>query len=205
MVEQDAVQSGVTTRRKRLTRGEREQQILEVAEQIFAEHGYQATSMDDIAHRVGLSKPMLYEYFGSKDGLLLACVERAKRELMEATNEAVQDATTPEEMLYNGLLAYFQFTDEHAQAWALIRNEAAIPHTPVNTEVETIRRQQTAFTIGLLQMARPDIDATALEAFAEAIIGACERLAIWRERRAEITAERATEYLATLIQPGLTD
>ena len=63
-------------RRKRMPRAEREQQILEVAEEVFAGDGYQATSMDDIAQRVGLSKPMLYEYFGSKEGLLLACLEK---------------------------------------------------------------------------------------------------------------------------------
>jgi AcrR family transcriptional regulator len=45
---------------------ERKQQILSVAEQVFAERGYHAASMDDIAEMVGVSKPMLYEYFGSK-------------------------------------------------------------------------------------------------------------------------------------------
>ena len=203
-VEQEVPRGGTGVKRKRLTRAEREKQILEVAERVFAENGYQAASMDDIASKVGLSKPMLYEYFGSKDGLLLACVERAKRELLESTGAAVERAATPEAMLYKGLLAYFQFTDEHAQAWALIRNESAVPSAQVNTQLEAIRRQQTEFTSGLLLVARPEADPVELEAFAEAIIGACERLAIWRDRRPEITPERATDHLVALIQPSLT-
>ena len=189
--------------RKRLPRAERERQILAVAEQVFASDGYQDTSMDDIAQRVGLSKPMLYEYFGSKEGLLLACLERAKRELLEATTRAAAKAEGPEQLLHDCLHAFFRFSEEHAQAWALLRNEAAIPNSSVNSELESIRMQQTEVTAGLLQVARPDLDPVQLEAFAESIIGASERLALWRERRPDITADEATRHLFALLLPSL--
>lgn len=189
--------------RKRLPRVERERQILEVAETVFATRGYQATSMDDIAQRVGLSKPMLYDYFGSKDGLLLACLERAQRELLAATTAAVQEADGPDRILHAGLLAFFRFSDEHRQAWALLRNEAAAPGDEISSGLEAIRRQQTEFTGEMLRVSLPDLDEQQLEAFAEAIIGACERLAIWRENRPEITPEKATEHLMTLVSPKL--
>lgn len=191
-------------RRKRLPRAEREQQILAVAEQVFATNGYQASSMDDIANRVGLSKPMLYEYFGSKEGLLLACVERARRELLEATTEAAAGAgENAHQLLHDCLLAFFRFSDEHAQSWALLRTEAAIPLATVNTALEATRQQQTDLTARLLEASRPDLDQVQLEAFAESIIGACERLALWREKRSEITAEEATRHLMALISPSL--
>src|SRR5262245_8644895 len=132
-----------------MPRAEREQQILAVAERVFAADGYQATSMDDIATRVGLSKPMLYEYFGSKEGLLLACLQRSKRELLEVTTAAAAGASTPEKLLHDCLLAFFRFGDEHAQSRALLRNEAAAPSASVNSELEAIRMQQTDFTAGL--------------------------------------------------------
>ncbi|MDA3643229.1 TetR/AcrR family transcriptional regulator [Saccharopolyspora indica] len=197
-------QQASTGRRKRMSRAEREQQILAVAEEVFAADGYQATSMDDIAARVGLSKPMLYEYFGSKEGLLLACLKRCKRELIEASTVAAAGAESPEQLMYNCLLAFFKFGDEHAQAWALLRNEAAVPSASVSSELEAIRLQQRDFTSGLLKAARPDLDHEQLEAFAEAIIGACERLALWREQRPEVTPEKATEHLMTLFAPSLT-
>lgn len=187
-----------------MSRAEREQQILAVAEEVFAAEGYQATSMDDIAARVGVSKPMLYEYFGSKEGLLLACLQRCKRELIEATTVAAAGADNPEQLMHDCLLAFFEFSDDHAQAWALLRNEAAVPSASVNTELEAIRLQQRDFTAELLRAARPDLDEEQLEAFAEAIIGACERLSLWREQRPEVTPEKATEHLMTLFAPSLT-
>jgi len=62
--------------RRRLPRAAREQQLLDVAEQVFAEQGYSAASMDDIAIRAGVTKPVLYSHFGSKEGLVVACVAK---------------------------------------------------------------------------------------------------------------------------------
>lgn len=188
---------------KRMPRAEREKQILAVAERVFGNEGYQATSMDEIAAEVGLSKPMLYEYFGSKEGLLLACLERSKRELLEATSLAAAAAQGPEQLLFDCVLAFFKFSDEHAQAWALLRNEFSISDASINTELEAIRIQQRDFTAGLLANIRADLDDEQLEAFAESIIGACERLAMWREQRPEVTAEKATEHLMSLMAPSL--
>lgn len=194
-----------TTRpRKRFSRAEREQQIVAVAENVFATEGYQSASMDHIAQLAGLSKPMLYEYFGSKEGLLLACVERAKRELLECTSAAAANAGTPERLLHDCLLAFFRFSDDHKQAWELLRNETALPGSAVNSSLEAIRMQQTEFTAELLRAARPELDSTRLEAFAEAIIGACERLALWRENKPEITPEMATEHLMAMLTTNLT-
>jgi AcrR family transcriptional regulator len=53
-----------------MPRAQREEQILGIAEEVFAERGFQATTMEDIAERVGVTKPLIYEYFGSKEGLL---------------------------------------------------------------------------------------------------------------------------------------
>lgn len=192
-------------RRKRYSRAERERQILAVAEEVFANEGYQATSMDDIAQRVGLSKPMLYEYFGSKDGLLVACLERSARELHDCTTRAAANAAGAgaNRLIHDCLLAFFQFGDDHAQAWALLRHESALPLNTVNSGLEAIRRQQIRFTADVLGGARPDLEATRLEAFAESIIGACERLAVWREEHPEVTPAEATDHLMALISPSL--
>ncbi|PRW63204.1 TetR/AcrR family transcriptional regulator [Actinopolyspora mortivallis] len=186
-----------------MSRAEREQQILGVAEEVFAARGYQATSMDDIARRVGLSKPMLYEYFGSKEGLLLACLERVRRELLECTSAAAANAVGPEQQLHDGLLAFFRFGEEHKQSWALLRTESAVVRAGLDTELEGFRTQQAEFTEQMLRVTLPNTDPARLEAFAEAIIGACERMALWRENRPEITPERVTEHLMALIWPSL--
>ncbi len=60
----------------------RMEEMLQVAGRIFAERGYHGTSMDDIAAEADISKPLLYRYFGSKDGLYIALIERAGQHLL---------------------------------------------------------------------------------------------------------------------------
>ena len=62
--------------KRRRDRAAREREILEAAERIFGERGYQGTSMDDVAAKVGVSKPLIYQYYGSKDGLFREILRR---------------------------------------------------------------------------------------------------------------------------------
>ncbi len=91
-------------RRKRMPKAERKAQMLDIAEQVFAERGYLAASMDEIAERVGVSKPMLYEYFGSKEGLLNEAIAGAFAEWTDEVNRAVREtpADAPVERLLEG-------------------------------------------------------------------------------------------------------
>src|SRR5918997_6263133 len=93
-------------RRGRTPRAVREAQMVAAAERLFSERGYHGVSMDAIAAASGISKPMLYEYFGSKEGLLLACVERARGRLFEEIAAAVRQADTPEKALRAGIEAF---------------------------------------------------------------------------------------------------
>src|SRR4051794_37101917 len=62
---------------KGVARADREAQILDVACRAFGEAGYAATSVADIADAAGISKPLIYNYFGSKEGLHAICVQHA--------------------------------------------------------------------------------------------------------------------------------
>src|SRR3569833_2574157 len=130
-----------------MTRAERERQMLDVAEEVFAEQGYGAVSMEEIAVRVGLSKPMLYEYFGSKEGLLLATIARARAELREATEQAAAAGETAEDKLYRGYLAYFRFNEAHRRAWLVLLQEPVLVGGAAG-EIEATRRQQTDLIVG---------------------------------------------------------
>lgn len=71
-----------TVRRKRagtkgVARADREEQILDVASRVFGGNGFGATGIQEIAEQAGISKPLIYTYFGSKEGLFEACLVRA--------------------------------------------------------------------------------------------------------------------------------
>lgn len=192
-----------TAKRKRMPRAERERQMIDVAEQVFAARGYAAASMDEIAELVGVSKPMLYEYFNSKEGLLLACIRQSRAVLREVTEQATVGAATAEEALRRGLLAFFVFIRERRQAWSLLRHEMALIGTPAADEVEATRRQQTDLIAALMSGYFDSGDDLRAEAAAEFVVGACERLAIWCERHEEVNPETATEYAMDVLWSGL--
>src|SRR4029079_4457111 len=94
---------------RRVPRKVREQQMLEVAERAFAERGYHAASVDAIAEAAGISKPMVYAYFGSKEGLYRACMSAARERLFDALRDGVDQTAPPDLQLWHGLLAFFTF------------------------------------------------------------------------------------------------
>jgi AcrR family transcriptional regulator len=186
------------TPRRRVGRAERERQILDAAVTVFGERGFQNASMDQVAERVGVTKPVLYTHFGSKDGLLLACIARARAELLEVTSTAAASASTPEEMLRRSTLAFFDYLEAQAPAWTLLYSESTV----AGEALEEIRGQQTDFTATLLAGQAPHADPQRLTGWAQVIVGACERLALWRSS-ADVTSELATEYLMDLVWSGL--
>ncbi|WP_026421336.1 TetR/AcrR family transcriptional regulator [Actinokineospora inagensis] len=190
-----------------MPRAERERQMLAVAEEIFAERGYQAAAMDEIAERCGVSKPMLYEYFGSKEGLLVACIRQARGQLAAATAAAVVGATDPEDALRRGLVAFFRFTDAHRRAWSLVlRNEAAVAGPAAAAEVEAVRQEQVEIDIALFAAFLPDAPRVELEAAAQVVVGACERLSLWyvgRDGDDAVSPEQAADHLMRVIWTGL--
>ncbi|WP_433463766.1 TetR/AcrR family transcriptional regulator [Spirillospora sp. CA-128828] len=186
-----------------MSRAERERQMLDVAEQVFSERGYQAASMDEIAERCGVSKPMLYEYFGSKDGLLVACVSRSKAELFEVTQKAMAAATVPEDILRRGMAAYFRFIDEHSRSFAMLLREPMAASAEAITAMEETRRQQSTLIAGVLATFAPAAPAAAIEAYTQIIMGASERLALWQTGRPDVSAEDAARYMTDFCWKGL--
>src|SRR5438270_10739756 len=110
-----------STSRRRMPRAQREDEMLEAAGQAFAAHGFHAASMDEIAEAAGISKPMLYNYFGSKEGLYFAYVNLSYRDLIAAIDEAVAAAAaacqSPAEQMRAGTLAYYTYVGEHRDAF----------------------------------------------------------------------------------------
>lgn len=194
--------------RPRMSRAARERQMLDVAEQVFAERGYRAASMDEIAERCGVSKPMLYDYFGSKDGLLTAAIARARTELYETTRAAMAGAAGPEDVLWRGMLAYFEFMDSRTRTFAMLLQEPAAAGRPpadlrAAEAIEQTRRRQSGLIGPILSSFVPDAPAATIGAYAEIIIGACERLALWRLDHPEVTARDAARYMTDFAWQGL--
>src|SRR2546421_2598141 len=89
------MQSTTTTRSlKEKQRQEREELILQAAEEVLAEKGYHETSMDEIAVRVGIAKGSVYLHFPSKEDLVMAIFERGMKKLVEGVEASIAPETT---------------------------------------------------------------------------------------------------------------
>ncbi len=111
---------------RRLTAGERRRQLFAVALRLFAERGYRATTMEDVADAAGVTKPLLYQHFSSKRALYLELVDSVAEELLAAIGGATAQAGGPRQQVELGFAAYFHMVVTHEEAFRLLygRNEA---------------------------------------------------------------------------------
>jgi AcrR family transcriptional regulator len=188
-------------RHGRVPRAVRERQVLALAEELFAERGYEGASMDELARRAGVSKPVIYGLAGSKENLYRRCFERAADELEEAVRAAIAEHPGLADRLEAGTLAFFRFIDDHRGAWAQLLFDPG----PGAEHVERIRARQARLVGTLLREAVPHADCKRLEAAASALNGVNEGLASWWRANPEVSAETLTRWALELIVPGLLD
>jgi AcrR family transcriptional regulator len=185
-----------------MSRADREAQLIDVAERTFAERGFKGVSMDEIAERAEISKPVLYDHFGSKDGLLAAVVLRIRSEMRETVQSAVLGVERPEHAMWAGLVAYFRFIADHVSAWSVLLAENALTG-PVAAEVEVTRSQQADLIASLAAAQLPPEDAPKARVFAVAVIGACERLVLLRRGpETDVSPEQLADHLLDFFWVG---
>jgi len=189
--------------RTRLSRDDRMEQTLGAAHELFAERGYAAVTMDEIAAAVGVTKPLLYNYFGNKEHLYIACMERAGDSLINTIAEAVGESANPGDALGAGVRAFFSFLDNDRAAWAVLFDET-LPHGgEVFDRVAAYRGQILVSATLLPQLPDTRRVKVEIEALSTALLGAAEALARWWLRTEAISAEDAAELLVSTVEPGL--
>src|SRR5262245_55413577 len=203
-----AIHAPVTNpQRTRLPRAERERLVLDVAHARFAAHGFGAVTMEDVAADAGVTKPLLYAYFGNKERLYLACMERAGEALFATVGAAVSDATSPADALRRGLYAFFAFVDEDRDAWRVLFDETLPAGGELAERVAEHRERLLALVaqtnLARLPEPRRAAHATEIEATSVALLGAAEALARWWLRTGAMPAADAAELLIATAEPGL--
>jgi AcrR family transcriptional regulator len=104
----------------RLPRGERRDQLLATASEVFVDRGYHATGMDEIADRAGVSKPVLYQHFSSKLDLYLAVLGQQGDILVAGVRQALRTTTDNRQRLRAAVQAFFDFIEHDSQGYRLI-------------------------------------------------------------------------------------
>ena len=164
-------------RRRKLPRADRERQMLRVAAGVFGRRGYHAASMDEIARRCGVTKPMLYAYFGSKDGLYLATVDRMGASLVAAVERLLAEPDAGRRLRL-GVDVVLEFIQRDRHGWAVLYSEG-LGEGPVAKHVARYRDAIVQAAAVTLADAVPGRDARHAEPYAIGLLGAGEALARW--------------------------
>lgn len=189
--------------RERWDPARRRQQLLSVAESVFAERGYQGTSVNDVASAAGVTRTLVYKYFKDTDEIYLACVRSARSELEERFATAALAEVAPDAQLRAGLTAYFEFVQTRAPLWDLLYGAGAAVAGGVAAESVALRYETAEKIALLIQAALPGQPAESVSAIAHVISGAAEQLAKWWRRHPEVSLPDVVEHVMTAVWGGL--
>lgn len=155
--------------------------MLESAIKHFASGGFHSSSMEAIAVDAGISKPMIYAYFGSKQELYVACIENAREQVINAIVEGAPAGLEHDEQLWRGLQSFFRFVAEHREAFLVLVRDAGAPGD-IFAEQTVERKKMLVDLIARMLLAAVDEERREkyradLEVFARGIVGAGESIA----------------------------
>jgi AcrR family transcriptional regulator len=111
--------------RVRMTGRARREQLLDVGRALFAEKGFEATSIEEIAARAGVSKPVVYEHFGGKEGLYAVVVDREMSDLLERLTAALS-AGHPRTLVEQAALALLTYIEEETDGFRILSRDSPV-------------------------------------------------------------------------------
>ena len=111
--------------RVRMTGRERREQLLDVGRALFAEKGFEATSIEEIAARAGVSKPVVYEHFGGKEGLYAVVVDREMSDLLDRLTGALSGGH-PRKLVEQAALALLTYIEEETDGFRILSRDSPV-------------------------------------------------------------------------------
>ncbi len=195
---------------RRVPRGLRRRHLIELATGLFSERGLEAASMDELAQRAGVSKPVIYDQFGSKEGLVVAVVDAMGIELNEVIMAAVAGRTDPEDLLRAGSLAFFGFVGERratfSMAFGAVRSLDSSSAYLAEKTAEIRARQDALVSAAISATARSlgtEPDELEIGAITRGLNGVYEGLVEWWDHHPDVPPEQLTDWVVALVLPGL--
>jgi AcrR family transcriptional regulator len=112
--------------RVRMTGAQRREQLLEIGRELFAQKGFEATSIEELSVRADVSKPVVYEHFGGKEGLYAVVVDREMHALLERFTSALSAPGRPRELLERAALVLLDYIEEDTDGFRVLTRDAPV-------------------------------------------------------------------------------
>ena len=194
--------------KKRLTAAARRAQLIDIGRSVFAEKGFEATSVEEIADRAKVSKPILYEHFGGKEGLYAVVVDREMERVVSMITEAISTGS-PRERVEQGALAFLTYVKDHPDGFAVLSHDkpsgsAAIalePASGISSLLSDVAERAGEIFAGAFKSAGYGKKYAPL--YAHALVGMVTFVGQWWTTVRKPSVEVVASHIAALVWMGL--
>jgi AcrR family transcriptional regulator len=185
-----------------MTGSERRHQLINIARTLFAERGYESTSVEEVAQRAGVSKPVVYEHFGGKEGLYAVVVDREMSALLDGiTSSLTNNRYRPR--VETVVLALLTYVEERTDGFRLLLRDspAAISSGTYSSLINDAVSQVSSILAG--DFSRRGLDPDLAPLYAQALVGSVTMTAQWWLDAREPNKEVVAAHLVNMMWNGL--
>jgi AcrR family transcriptional regulator len=188
--------------RVRMSAAQRREQLITIGRQLFAERGFDATSVEEVAARAKVSKPVVYEHFGGKEGLYAVVVDREVRALLDRIAAALT-AGHPRELLEQAALALLDYIEEEPHGFRVLVRESPVLSPAGNfSSVMNDVAHQVEHILGA-EFKQRGLDPKFAELYSQALVGMVALVGQWWREARKPKKEMVAAHLVNLAWNGL--
>jgi AcrR family transcriptional regulator len=186
----------------RLTASARRSQLIDIARGVFAKRGYEATSVEEIAARAKVSKPIVYEHFGGKEGLYAVLVDREMDHVVTRIAEAIGSGTA-RERVERAALAFLTYVRDQPDGFVVLSRDAPVTlarggmSSLLNDVAERVADVFTA------TFKKAGYDPKTAPIYAHALVGMVTFVGQWWTETRKPPVEEVASHIAALAWMGL--
>ena len=187
---------------RRLPASERRAQLVDVGRAAFAEHGYEGTSVEEIAKRAKVSKPIIYEHFGGKEGLYAVVVDREMDYVERRIIEAISSGS-PRERVERASLAFLSYVRDHPDGFAVLSQDS--PLTSSRSTMSSLLNDmaERVGDVFVSALKEAGYDTKAAPIYANALIGMVTFVGKWWTEQRKPPVEEVAKHISALAWMGL--
>lgn len=200
--ERERKAASARARKTRLPALERRAQLVAVGRAVFAEHGYEATSVEEIAARANVSKPIVYEHFGGKEGLYAVIVDREMDYVVRRIAEAIGEGS-PRERVERASLAFLAYVRDDPDGFAVLSQDS--PITSGGGRMSSLLNDlaQRVGHVFVRAFEGAGYDAKAAPIYAHALVGMVTFVGHWWTGTRKPPIEEVAQHMSALAWMGL--
>ncbi|WP_022868699.1 TetR/AcrR family transcriptional regulator [Schaalia vaccimaxillae] len=190
-------------KRTRMSGVARREQLVAVGRSLFASKGFDATSVEEIASKAKVSKPVVYEHFGGKEGLYAVVVDREVQSLVNSLHRSLESSDRPRMVLENATLALLDYIESNTDGFRVLVRDAPTDRTQgsfssvlgdVATKVEHLLAEQ---------FDRSKMDAGWAPLYAQMLVGLIAQVGQWWLDDRRMKKDEVAAHVVNLVWNGV--